>query len=307
MDESHAFLGEYIMIDTFFDFPPEIEIDMAKIIRGQLNSNSLEKYIEEPIQDNVLKLLDSLCIVVFYPLEDENNNGFHITDMPFANGNIKNFVFINTAQTTEKQVFTAAHELGHIWNVDKTIIDEKKYSHIFEKMDNEEYITESIINRFAAVLLMPQDTFKQKYSEFIDNYITSGNAILLIDLLKIVIQLMDVFFAPFKSVVFRLYELNLISAELRDLLFGEGEIPLADINNAINKLIADFGLVQFQNPTNKKWIAGFADLLDEAEKKNLVISSKIELMRSLFGLKDNQLPTEMQNIVEIRGQNSNES
>ena len=75
------------------------------------------------IKDNILNILDLFCTVLYYPLEDEKNNGFHLTGLPNRKGQEQHFVFINTAQSLEKQVFTAAHELGHIWEVDEHIIE----------------------------------------------------------------------------------------------------------------------------------------------------------------------------------------
>ena len=67
-------------------------------------------------------------------------------------GNENTFVYINTAQTIEKQVFTAAHELGHIWGIDELI---SSSSTTMSSFDGKEKIT----NRFAAELLMPEQIF----------------------------------------------------------------------------------------------------------------------------------------------------
>jgi len=107
------------------------------------------------LRDDIFRLLDNQdCIVVYYPLdEDEENNGFHV-EHP-VKGELKHFVFINTAQYKEKQIFTAAHELGHIWDI-------IGYMNTNGFTGNEEW-KEHVINRFAAELLMPEREFI-KYS-----------------------------------------------------------------------------------------------------------------------------------------------
>ena len=56
------------------------------------------------LREDVLDLLDKFCTVVYFPLENEENNGFHMTGIPLADGSKHNFVFINTAQTISWQV-----------------------------------------------------------------------------------------------------------------------------------------------------------------------------------------------------------
>lgn len=56
---------------------------------------------------------------------------------------------INTNNTIEKQVYIAAHELGHVWKIDEKVL---------AKCDGN-IDSEAIINRFAAELLMPAELF----------------------------------------------------------------------------------------------------------------------------------------------------
>ena len=59
------------------------------------------------IRDDIFGLLESNAIVVYYPLEDKEIDGFNVVRM--LNGKKVNFVYINTARELIKQVFTAAH------------------------------------------------------------------------------------------------------------------------------------------------------------------------------------------------------
>lgn len=137
---------------------------------------------------------------------------------------MKTFVFVNTAQTMKKQVFTAAHELGHIWNIDRYMIDKYPVKFNLPISDGDPW-EEQIINRFAAILLMPEDNFRTQFKDEISKYTNNGK-ILVDDLLKFVVSLMVYFYAPFKAVVIRMLELKLVSDSIVDtLLNGSHNIP----------------------------------------------------------------------------------
>ena len=130
------------------------------IEKKKTEDNLMDQFPNTVLRDDVLEILGLYCTVVFYPLENEKNNGFHITGIPNRKGIEQHFVFINTAQSAEKQVFTAAHELGHVWAVDRQIEMEANVS--FNSQERE-----CVINRFAAELLMPEEHFiKIADSEF---------------------------------------------------------------------------------------------------------------------------------------------
>ncbi len=277
--------------------PIEVENILNEYIFGNLN-DVFAKYQDEPIRERVLDLLDTLCIVVYYPLKNEGNNGFHVTNMPFANGEKHNFVYINTAQTLERQVFTAAHELGHILEVDDHVL--KKISK--GTLEDNDDIREAIINRFAASLLMPSKIFKDAWNEEYIKYKDDDGNVTIINLLRIIVVLMDRFFAPIKAIIFRLVELEIVAPKVKDLLLGDEIVPQEVLRSYVQKLISDYGFIQFQNPTNKKWIEGFAERLDEAEQKGVVLESKINKIRNLFEFKNSKITFEMNSDVQIKSQ-----
>jgi Zn-dependent peptidase ImmA (M78 family) len=184
-------------------------------------------------------------------------------------------VFINTAQTIEKQVFTAAHELGHIWKVDK---------YVAEKCHTENISVEKIINRFAAELLIPEDIFQKSYKLERGKYQNEDGKITVGNMMKVIVALMNQFFVPMKAVVFRCVEVGVLSEGKIPLLLGKGTIPQHMITGKIKEIIRDNGYIQFQNPTNKKWILGLAELLDQAEKLGTVSPLKIQGLREKFGI-----------------------
>ena len=74
-----------------------------------------EKIDNAVIRDDVFSILEKKCTVLYFPLKDDDIDGFHIERT--INGQKKDFVFINSAKKTEKQIFIAAHELGHLFKI----------------------------------------------------------------------------------------------------------------------------------------------------------------------------------------------
>lgn len=280
------------IIESSYD-EKDFEESIKKINEDKFKEYNL--YNEFPnllIKEDVLSILDKFCTVIYYPLNNERNNGFHINNFPFPGEVTKNIVFINTAQTMEKQVFTAAHELGHIWNVDNEIITKMGLK---DSRDQRE----RIINRFAAVLLMPEEPFKNYYKNERKKFVENGK-ISLINMFRVIVSLMNYFFAPQKSVVLRLVELELIPYDpIAKLLLGEKQLSKEEIESVVKALLQAYGCDKFINPSNKKWIEGLADLLDEAEKEDSILKEKIDTMRTIFELNKTDFPEQMVNTVDI--------
>lgn len=259
--------------------PVEIEKTIIDFIEERYKQDNLSDLFQNPLlREEMLDLLDRYCTVVYYPVDDKNNNGFRLKQMPFADGSRQDFVFINTAQTLEKQVFTAAHELGHIWNVDEVVLRE-------HGLEDTPDMREHIINRFAAVLLMPADQFGVSVRAGLKEYGEQGtNSITYVNLLRMIVGMMNQFFAPMKAVVLRLIELNIFRDEVAKILFGYEDVPAEIITKQIHKLCIEYGYTNLLKPNRKRYIEGLAQKLDKAEQENLVSSNKIRIMREKFGL-----------------------
>jgi len=249
-------------------------------ISSKFNEDNLRESFPNPLlREDVLALLEQYCTVVFFPLERERNNGFHIK-VPARCGKDRHFVYINTAQTIEKQAFTAAHELGHIWKVDQLVAEQCGFP-----LPLNEALSEQIINRFAAELLIPEGLFHRAYAREYRKLARPDNQITVRDMLKVVVALMDQFFAPSKSIIYRCWELKYIDTQARELLLGKTLLPKKAINEAIQATIRDNGYVQFETPTLKRSIDGLAEQLNRAEAQECVSADKIKHLRDLFGLK----------------------
>lgn len=267
-------MGEIVIL------PIEIEKTIINFINKKFEQDNLSVLFQNPLlREEMLDLLDRYCTVVYYPVDNTDNNGFRLKRMPFADGTCQDFVFINTAQTLEKQVFTAAHELGHIWNVDEVVIKEHNLADTTD-------MREHIINRFAAILLMPADKFGISVQAGLKEYGEQGKkTITYVNLLRMIVGLMNQFFAPMKAVVLRLIELKFFRDDAAKVLFGYDEIPAEAFTERVYELCVEYGYINLLNPSRKKYIEGLAQKLDIAEQENLVAQNKIKVMREKFGLK----------------------
>lgn len=276
----------------------DVEKELNNFIQEKMKNENLETiFPNRLLREDVLDLLERFCIVIYYPLSGEENNGFHVNDMPLGGEN-REFVFINTAQTMEKQVFTAAHELGHIWRVDDFAVKRGL-------IDNTPDKREKIINRFAATLLIPEDDFRRIFKETYSKYENENGKITIINLIHIIVVLMNHFFVPEKAIICRLVELKYLQPNIADLLIGEASDLKEIIDNTVKLIIKNSGYVKFQKPSNKKWIKGLPELLERAENQNLVSRQKIDQMRELFGLSEASVPSEMEKEVFLNEKEEN--
>lgn len=256
----------------------EVVAAIKDFINDKFEAEHLKsEFPNQLLREDTLALLDKYCTVIYYPLDHEENNGFHITGIPDNRGKEQHFVFINTAQTIEKQVFTAAHELGHTWKVDEII--EGRFGLAEDQR-------EQIVNRFAAELLIPEDIFNVSFKMEYNHYKNEHGRITVANMLRVIVTLMNQFFAPEKSIILRCVELKLLGNQPADLLLGYNDIPQPVIEEKIKEIIREKGYVNFQVPNRKKWIKGMSELLEEAERRQAVPKDKIEKMRSMFNIKE---------------------
>ena len=113
------------------------------------------------IRDSIFGILENECTVIYYPLENEKNRGFHIKKI--VKNELEDFVYINTAKPIAEQIFAAAHEFGHIWEVAEKVWNILGYE---GKPTEEE--EENITDWFAAELLMPTDEFREAFFAHMD-------------------------------------------------------------------------------------------------------------------------------------------
>ncbi len=242
--------------------------DNQDIFKIAKNRNSIGKEIFNIVENN--------CVVVYYPIIDANekNDGFLLQDMPLGNGKSIDIIYINTFQTEEKQVFAAAHELGHYLKVAKEV-NKKCEMNIDEEI---------IVNRFAAELLMPKDSFREKFLREIKRK-NKNSEVSMIEFLKNIVELMDFFSVPYNAVAIRLVETGIISREDGIMLVdGNEQISIEDVSMSVDRIISNGNYKNLRTSSRKKGIKDLEAVLDEAEKKGTVSKAKILRLREKFGI-----------------------
>ncbi|TSA19800.1 ImmA/IrrE family metallo-endopeptidase [bacterium] len=129
------------------------------IVQGEKAASDLRGYLNigsgpAPDLDNILEQRG--IKVVLRPLPDSKVWGFSITSAEFGHA-----IFVNTNCTRERQLFTLAHEVGHLI-MDRghtaTVLTEKEAKD--EDTHEQETLAEVRANSFAAAFLMPDVAVK---------------------------------------------------------------------------------------------------------------------------------------------------
>ena len=154
---------------------------------------------------------------------------------------MEDFVYINTDKPMAEQIFTAAHELGHIFEVAEKVWKMLGYSGMPTEKEEED-----ITNRFAAELLMPAVGIK-------------NGKIKLDDLIRVIVMQMNTFLVPYEAVRRRLMETALIPKRVADFLESKEEILL------LVNLLTKYQNSYLEKGTEIKTISGIRELIEKAE------------------------------------------
>ncbi len=260
------------------DLVSEIE-EVVKEIRQDYIINN------EIIRDDVFEILEKHCTVMYYPINDKNN-GFHTKRI--VKDELQDFVYINTAKETELQVFTAAHELGHIWGVAQEVWKRKGYlpEALTEKLE------EDITDRFAAELLMPKEVFLKSLRKKYEEYGHTDGKIELEELIQVIVFQMNTFLTPYESVCRRLVETGVIHTKVKQYLEKHEKEILQKVKIYAMEQNFRLGMIQ-----KRKSITNIRELLEEATEKETLNRRRIEQIRKDFDIKDIQTK---ENLVEIQ-------
>jgi Zn-dependent peptidase ImmA (M78 family) len=152
------------------------------------------------LQDDIFRIIEELngLDLLLFPVKDEEFCGF------ICEYKGENFIYINTDLPLAKQIFAAAHELYHYINNGHRELLQSKI--IDENEEDKIELEESKANLFAALLLVPDDSLKKELELL---KIKTENDINQLKLIK----LMDIFAVPYKTIVLRLFEIDLLNEE----------------------------------------------------------------------------------------------
>jgi len=170
------------------------------------------------LKDEIFELLEKVGTLIFYPIKEESLWGIYICK------NEKNYFVLNSSIELEKQVFAAAHELAHSLDIAKVRFEFITSDLMTEYTSHENFgdvlaRADIIANRFAAEILVGSKKLIEKFEEIPGYYPLEVKAVLL----------SDVFLVPYKTIVKRFIEINIVKeqSEIKRLLtIDEQEIKL---------------------------------------------------------------------------------
>lgn len=249
--------------------------DLPKDIVGVIQKKTEEiineyNIINPVIKDEIFNILGKLCIVLRYPLDDdEDANGLHVKR--HINGEIRHFVFINTNSTLEKQIYTAAHELGHIWDIDKKVIAETGEC---------DYDSETIINRFAAELLMPERHFVKLVRLKCEELGLKNGEADIYYILRIIVSMMYSFMVPYKAVIYRLLEVGFIDEKGKQVLENlEKGYP-----GIIEEIIQLENYQKLRQKNKEKSMGHLYEMLKSAKKQDILSDNRFKSICRQFDI-----------------------
>ncbi|MCM1123304.1 MAG: ImmA/IrrE family metallo-endopeptidase [Eubacterium sp.] len=213
-------------------------------------------------------------------MEDEKNRGFHIKKI--VKNELEDFVYINTAKPIAEQIFAAAHEFGHIWEVAEKVWEYVGYDGK-PTIDEEEEIT----NRFAAELLMPAQAFRDTFLAHMAEMGIKPGKVMLDDLIHVIVLQMSDFMVPYESVRKRLVETHLMKPEAAEFLLCK--------EKEILKLVSIFTKDQntyLGQGTCVKTISGIRALIEDAEKGESVDEYLLKKIKKEFDIIDKPIEEE---------------
>ena len=226
------------------------------------------------IKDDIFGILEKHCTVIYYPIDNEINCGFHTKR--YVKDRLEDFVYINTAKTIAEQVFTAAHELGHVWGVADQVWELAEEEGVLESK-----IGEKIINRFAAELLMPTKEFRATFFAHFKKLGFDSKNLRLADLIQVIVLQMNDYMVPYESVRRRVIETKIISPELGEILSKNAEVILPLV-----KAFSKDQNTMLDRVTEKKTIPGLRNLLEVVEKDGEVSIYTINRIKKDFDIDD---------------------
>lgn len=195
---------------------------------------------DSPICDYIFFILKNECILVEWP-EDEQLDLDGFSTEKVVNGRLETIVYINSAKNKEKQNFCAAHELGHRHKLERQLRDAFP-DDIFAPST-----IESVMNRFAAELMMPANDFKVRSGELYKKCLGDKNGkevIFVKKLIEAIVELMDFYYVPYRAVVIRLQEMDIISERVSCIL--QNHEKTSSGKNVIDAIIAERGITRLR-------------------------------------------------------------
>jgi len=213
----------------------------------------------------VFTILEQHSTLILYPFTNTDIWGFMTTYESRV------FSCINTSISLEQQVFVAAHELYHIWfNGVEELVKAQEDS---TKAETSLPLNEQKANRFAAEFLVPESLLKMEISAIKIDAQSIG--------IKEIVRLANSFTVPYRMMVKRLNEINLITRTAADVLLNNSP-------TTIDQWRVRLGYEPYK-PTRSMRMGDLPDLAMEAFEQGLISEDRLEYLIELAGLEVEQV------------------
>ena len=254
-------------------------------VESFIRSQDIENIV---LRDEIFPLLQKQkCVVLYYPIGDPTREKFcdGCNTTRTINGEQVHMVFINTQNTVERQVFTAAHELGHILRIAEDSANRKKID-----QDSIEEAT----NRFAAELMMPRKSFIMQVKKFLSDNRLNTKRISMKNFLRLVVYLMEYFFMPFRAVLLRIYEMKFIdSTAMENALQYKKSLE-------IDNIIKEEQYTRLRQVNKRKSMSNLPEYLQKMQKMGRGNTVKIENICRMFDVENILKTDDLSQEISIR-------
>ena len=164
-------------------------------------------------EERIFSKLRESATVFYFPMENVMNKGYY--RHYGTPGGKKHLVYINTLRSKEKQAFSAAHEYGHTLGVVPFV-----NNYFAEEKDRvPPKLWERMISRFASELMMPEEDFRPFVAKESMDFSALGHP----ESTRAITRIMHEFFMPYRAVVYRLCELDLVNDTDARRLYGAND------------------------------------------------------------------------------------
>ncbi len=185
--------------------------DKANGFNQSFNGNNI-------IQDDIFHIIQNYAIrkgtpleILRYPIMDDE-----LCACTFVRGG-RIFVLLNTTLPLGKQIFALGHELYHVWcyleNEDSELMEKGSMLNSITIDEFSEEDEDMEANAFSGLLLVPTDSLHQQIRIY---NIDKSNIIV-----KDILMLMEIFAVPYKAIILRLFEENIIDEKQVKVFLSE--------------------------------------------------------------------------------------
>ncbi|MXP74718.1 ImmA/IrrE family metallo-endopeptidase [Lachnospiraceae bacterium WCA-9-b2] len=222
------------------------------------------------IGTQIFSILSLYARVIYYPLGQQAPWGFTRISGSSNDAYLeKPFVAINSSIPVDCQVFAAAHELYHIWyeqNPDLLPAD------LLNEQDKE--VSEKKANRFAAEFLIDKQLLYQEIDLYMIREIT----------IESILRLADLFTVPYRTMVKRLWEAEVINdAKLNEFLL--------ETEDSVDKYRKRYS-ISYQKPDERVAIDNLVDLAVSAYELGHITYEKLEYLLRMSKLEPKDIGIE---------------